>query len=171
MFWRITTFLAIFLCAAVALAGKVRTWTSTDGRTMQAEFVRELDGDVTFIKDGKLIVIKLEKLSEKDQQVVKELAAGKEPEEDPFSTPAVGSPPSETPAETPAERPAEKPGEKSEKPKKPISIQTRTWTDRFGNKTSGKYVRVDGNDVVINRGTRVVILAFGRYVCDQQAEF
>jgi len=55
---------------------------------MQAEFVRELDGDVTFLKDGKLIVIRLEKLSESDQQIVKDLSAGKEPQDDPFSTPS-----------------------------------------------------------------------------------
>src|SRR6185295_3222164 len=135
MFWRITTFLAVFVCAAAALAGgKVRTWTSTDGRIMQAEFVRELDGDVTFLKDGKLIVIKLEKLSEKDQQAVKDLAAGKEPEEDPFTPVPAAKPRQEKPAETPAEKPGENPGEKSgEKPekKKPITIQSRTWTDRF----------------------------------------
>ena len=161
MFWRITTFLAVFACATAALAGgKVRSWTSTDGRTMQAEFVRELDGDVTFIKDGKLIVIKLEKLSEKDQQVVKDLAAGKEPEEDPFTPVPTATPREEKPAETPAEKRGEKSGEKPEK-KKPITIQSRTWTDRFGNKSTGKYIRVDGNDVVLTRGTRVVTVAFG----------
>ena len=159
MFWRITTFLAVFACAAAALAGgKVRNWTSTDGRTMQAEFVRELDGEVTFIKDGKLIVIKLDKLSDKDQQVVKDLAAGKEPEEDPFTPVPSATPSREKPADTSAEKPAGK-SEKSEK-KKPIAIQSRTWTDRFGNKSTGKYVRVDGNDVVMTRGTKVVKLAF-----------
>ena len=152
MFWRISTFVAVFLCAAVALAGKARTWTSADGRTMEAEFVRELDGDVTFIKDGKLIVIKLEKLSAKDQQAVKDLSAGKEPEEDPFTTP---------PAVTPSEEvPAEKPPENNDKPKKQIVIQTRTWTDRFGNKSSGKFIRVDGNDVVMKAGTKVLTVAF-----------
>src|SRR5687768_11699464 len=91
MFWRIFTFLIVVVCAAVAFAdGKARTWTSADGRTMQAAFVRELDGDVTFLKDGKLIVIRVEKLSEKDQQLVKDLASGKEQEpveRDPFGTP------------------------------------------------------------------------------------
>src|SRR6185436_4285905 len=123
MFWRITTFFAVFVCAASALAGgKVRTWTSTDGRTMQAEFVRELDGDVTFLKDGKLVVIKLDKLSEKDQQVVKDLAAGKESEEDPFTTPnpsPAATSSQEKLAETPSDKPTGKPGEKSgEKPEK-----------------------------------------------------
>ena len=150
MFRRITTILVVIACAAVAAAaGKVRTWTSADGRTMEAEFVRELDGDATFLKDGKLIVIRVEKLSEKDQQVIKELSSGKEPEPDPFSN-------SETAGSTPAEKP-----DGAEKPKKkPIAIQNRTWTDRFGVKSSGKFVRVDGNDVVLNRGTRVITVPF-----------
>src|SRR5687768_3078302 len=115
MFWRIFTFLIVVVCAAVAFAdGKARTWTSADGRTMQAEFVRELDGDVTFLKDGKLIVIRVEKLSEKDQQLVKDLAAGKEPgqvEKDPFGTPAAGG---STPGKV---RPVTEGGDESDKPK------------------------------------------------------
>lgn len=161
MFWRVSTFLAVLLCASAALAGKVRTWTNIDGKTMEAEFVRELDGEVTFLKAGKLVVIKLEKLSEKDRQAVKDLAAGKEPEdEDPFTTPAAK--PDERPAESTGEKPEEtKPADKSSKPSRPVAIQTRTWTDRFGNKSTGKFVRVDGNDVVINRGTRVITVVFG----------
>jgi hypothetical protein len=162
MFWRISTFLAVFLCAATALAGKVRTWTNSEGKTMEAEFVRELDGDVTFLKGGKLLVIKMEKLSEKDQQVVKDLSAGKEPEEDPFTAPP--EKPAEKPAESSGEKPAAPattPAGKSNRPTKPVVIQTRTWTDRFGNKSTGKFVRVDGNDVVINRGTRVITVVFG----------
>ncbi len=164
MNWRIVSFLAVLLGAATAIAaGKVRTWTNTDGRTMQAEFVREVDGDVTFLKNGKLIVVPLEKLSVEDQKVVQDLAAGKEPEDDPFTPTAERKTPvEEKPAELPAEKPAaEKPEANSDKPKKPVTIQTRTWTDRFGNKSSGKFVRVDGNDVVLSRGARVVTVAFG----------
>jgi hypothetical protein len=146
MFWKTTTLLAMFVCAAVAFAdGKVRTWTSIDGRTMEAEFVRELDGDVTFLKDGKLIVIRVEKLSEKDQRVVKDLSAG----QDPASSPS-----------TNGGSAVKKPTESPPKPKKPMTIQSRTWTDRFGVKSSGKFIRVDGNDVVINRGTRVITVPF-----------
>jgi len=42
-------------CLTARAAEEVRTWTDTTGRTMQAQFVREVDGDVTFLKDGKLI--------------------------------------------------------------------------------------------------------------------
>jgi hypothetical protein len=153
MFRRITTILLVIAWASIAIAaGKVRTWTSADGRTMEAEFVRELDGDATFLKDGKLIVIRVEKLSEKDQQVIKDISAGKDPEQDRSDSPAAeGNTPPEKP-EKGAERPA--------KSKKPIAIQTRTWTDRFGVKSSGKFVRMDGNNVVLNRGTRVITVPF-----------
>lgn len=152
MYCRVPMFFVVIVIAwaSVAVAaGKVRTWSSSDGRTMQAEFVRELDGDVTFLKDGKLIILRLEKLSERDQQVVKDLSAGKEPEDDPFDAPnAEGKKPVEQRAETPR------------KSKKPLVIQTRTWTDRFGVKSSGKFVRIDGGNVVMNRGTRVISVPF-----------
>src|SRR5512134_1379816 len=67
----------VFAIAGLALA-KDRTWTSSDGRTMQGEFVRELDGDVTFLIKGKLVTIATDKLSQRDQQIVRDLAAGKE---------------------------------------------------------------------------------------------
>jgi SLA1 homology domain 1, SHD1 len=157
MFWRVAAvFVAISFAAESLAAGKVRTWTSADGRTMQAEFVRELDGDATFLKDGKLIVIRVEKLSEKDQQLVKELAAGKEPvepQEDPFSP-----------------SPVERSTSSAEKPRKAIPIQTRTWTDRSGETSSGKFVRVDGNDVVLSRGVRVITVPFAN-LCEADQEY
>jgi hypothetical protein len=150
MFRQITTILVLIGWAAVAVAaGKVRTWTSTDGRTMEAEFVRELDGDVTFLKDGKLIVIRAEKLSEKDQQVIKDLSAGIERTEDSSNKPATSDGP-----------PEESPDEATPKSGKAIAIKTRTWTDRFGARSSGKFIRVDGNNVIINRGTRVLTVPF-----------
>ena len=156
MFWRISIFLAITLCVAAASA-KERTWTSADGRTMQAEFVREVDGEVTFLKGGKLVTISLEKLSEKDQQVVKDLTAGKEvPEGD-----AGGE-------KGPAGQQASGTTEKPAKGKKPLAIQTRTWTDRFGLKSSGKFVRVDGDDVVLSRGARVISVPFTNLSADDQ---
>ncbi|MGI8982238.1 MAG: hypothetical protein ACR2FY_23645 [Pirellulaceae bacterium] len=163
MSWRISTFLLVVLGATLASAGgKVRTWTSADGRTMQAEFVSELDGDVTFLKDGKLIVLRAEKLSKQDQQDIKDLAAGKQPKEDPFSAPGAGggTPGKVNPV---GEGPAE-----SDKPKKAIAVQTRTWTDRFGLKSSGKFVRVDGNDVVLSRGARVITVPFANLSDEDQ---
>ena len=51
--WLILFFSAGFVLAA----DEVRTWTDTQGRKMQAQFIREVDGDVTFLKDGKLIQV------------------------------------------------------------------------------------------------------------------
>ena len=44
---------------------------------MQAEFLREVDGDATFLKDGKLLTIPLDQLSDQDRQVIRELEAAK----------------------------------------------------------------------------------------------
>jgi len=35
----------------------VRTWTDVQRRTMQAQFIREVDGDVTFSQEGKLVTL------------------------------------------------------------------------------------------------------------------
>ena len=48
---------------------------------MQAQFVREVDGDVTFLKDGKLVIVPLDRLSEQDQKAIRELEANKKVEE------------------------------------------------------------------------------------------
>ena len=56
--------------------GRSATWTDVSGRTMQAEFIREVDGDATFLKDGKLITIPLQRLSDDDQKRIREIEAG-----------------------------------------------------------------------------------------------
>jgi hypothetical protein len=153
----------VFVVAGLAFA-KDRTWTSFDGRTMQGEFVRELDGDVTFLVQGKLVTIAIDKLSERDQKIVRDLAAGKQVPDDP--APASDSKPATQPASTqpPPTKPAEadpfapvpdRPEEPSASPslakKKQKGQETRVWTDIFGRKATGKFIRVFGNNVVVSR--------------------
>ena len=73
--------LAISAIAANA-AEEARTWTNKDGRTMQAEFLREVDGDVTFLmKGGKLFTLPLDQLSDEDQKFIRNAEANKKVEE------------------------------------------------------------------------------------------
>jgi hypothetical protein len=154
---------ALILCFCGTLPAKERVWTDSTGRTMRAEFVREIDGDVTFLKDGKIITLALDKLSARDQQIVRDLAAGKPVAEDPApaaapaspmaseSVPA-GSPPADVrPAESTADKPLTS---------KPVTIESRTWTDVFGNQVTGKYVRIFGSNVVLLRGGKSVTVKF-----------
>ena len=74
------TIVCLLTCCFVLIAGAddaVRTWTTTDGTTMQAQFVREVDGDVTFLKDGKLVIVPLDRLSERDQKAIRDLETNK----------------------------------------------------------------------------------------------
>src|SRR5262245_40957158 len=85
LFW-----LLFFLCPTLALAAdEVRTWTDTQGRKMQAQFVREVDGDVTFLKEGKLVTLPLDKLSEEDQKFIRDAELNKKVEE---TAPPAGAP-------------------------------------------------------------------------------
>lgn len=150
--------LAIILVAillAAPAAAKERTWTSADGRTMKAEFVREIDGVVTFLKEGKLVTIPLDKLSAEDQQIIRDLAMGKPipDEEDPAPTAPTAS------DDSSASKAPDKTGDDKPAAAK-ITIEIRTWTDNRGNKTNAKFVRVNGNDVVLNRTGKILTVTF-----------
>ena len=87
------SFIALFLMASVkAGAGSIRQWTSTDGRTIEAQLVSATDDSVTLIRnaDQKQMTIPLTMLSEADrefthealkaQEAAEELAAQYQPE-------------------------------------------------------------------------------------------
>ncbi|MFN0128292.1 MAG: prolyl oligopeptidase family serine peptidase [Verrucomicrobiales bacterium] len=66
--------LVAFLCLTLPLAA--RTWTSSDGRTLEADFVSATETSVTLKKaGGKPFTLELAKLSAEDQEFVKEQAA------------------------------------------------------------------------------------------------
>ena len=172
-------FVLVLMLAAAAI-GKERVWTSADGRTMRGEFVRELDGEVTFLVGGKLQTVPLSRLSERDQQIVRDLAAGKQVPDDPAppaaddpftGPPAMGAPPaSDTPApvvgNSPDRAPDERPPPLINKPKPPVA---RVWTDNQGRLTTGKFVRVFNGKVVLTRaGGPISIPFFDLSEADQQ---
>jgi hypothetical protein len=152
---------ALFLSLCGMLPAKDRVWTDSTGRTMRAEFVREIDGEVTFLRDGKIVTLPLERLSDRDQQIVRDLAAGKPLPEDP--APVAPAPVTENSAtaDSPptAVQPAESTAVKS-LTSKPVPIENRTWTDIHGNQVTGKYVRIFGSNVVLLRGGKSVTVKF-----------
>jgi len=145
----------VLVLFGVLLAGPVlakeRTWTHADGRQMKAEFVREIDGEVTFLKDGKLITFPLDKLSEKDQQIIRDLTMGKPVPDEDAGTASAGAASSSSPAAS---------GDSKKPATAKITIENRTWTDDRGNKTTAKFVRINGNDVVLNRSGRTLTVSF-----------
>lgn len=157
--------LAVIVVADATAAPRV--WTDTDGNSIQAEFVRESDGEVSFLEDGKLITMRLDQLSEQDQQVVRDLQAGSPVVEERIS--GSSSPrPSDLP--TPgmrklSDRPTEKTafGENTV-PKvarrKPVETENRVWTDVFGNQMTAKFVRVFDGYVVLSRIGRLSRVRF-----------
>jgi DNA-directed RNA polymerase subunit RPC12/RpoP len=134
---------------------------------MKAEFVREVEGVVTFLKDGKLVSIPLDKLSEKDQQLVRDLALGKPiPDDDePADAPAGNSPPATSAPSTP-DGAAAKTEETPESTK--ITIDVRTWTDNRGIKTFARFVRINGTNVVLNRNGKILNVPFYSLSADDQ---
>jgi hypothetical protein len=125
---------------------------------MQAQFVREVDGDVTFIKDGKLITFPLDQLSEADQKFIREAETDKKVEEKarPAGAPAKDLDPGGLlPADSfsPAEP-------KSNLTKQRTVVEERTWRDLRGKQTVGKFVRMHDGNVVLLRGGRVVSIPF-----------
>jgi hypothetical protein len=139
------------------LAAEERVWTDTQGRTMRAEFLREVDGEAVFLKDGKLLTLPLERFTDADREVMKKLAAGKpisdeSAPEDPFKPVARPAPPAPSGGFAPS-RPLVK--ERAE-------IVSREWIDVVGNRATGKFVRVVGRDVLILRGVRTFVVAFDK---------
>lgn len=139
------------LCVLVLVASTAaeeRTWTSADGRTMQAEFVRSSGDDVTFIFQGKEITLPITRFSEEDQQVIRDLASG-------TTTPAGDSSDDDEASST-------------KKPKS-TTATSREWTDTLGNKLTAKFLRVVGPEVVLQRASRVTKIPFINLSPDDRA--
>ena len=151
--------LVVLVNLPIFAADEVRTWTDTQGRKMQAQFVREVDGDVTFIRDGKLITFPLDQLSEDDQKFIREAEAGKKVEENVLPA---GAPRKVEGAEgfsLPADS-ATAEDTKANLAKQRINSGERTWRDLRGKQTVGKFVRIHQGNVVLLRGGRAVTIPF-----------
>jgi hypothetical protein len=169
--------LAVGLCPSLALA---RTWTNRQGKEIIADFVDATEEKVTLKKsDGKTVTFKLDLLCEDDQNFIRGILArrvGKQPaatgdaSDSPFEavTPAPASAPADL--KTTIQRAGR--GEDDEEAgglgtmrdvnetKKKTKPENRQWTDAFGNKTSGKFIRFVGNNVLVLRSGRQVSLDY-----------
>jgi len=171
-------YLSLVLMAVLASSAWARTWTSQDGRRIEGDFVDATDEKITLKKpDGTQTTFKLELLSDEDQRFVRGLLLrrkGTKPAtpaaDDPFSTPTPTPKPGankipkfgaseEEDEDADPDNPFGSSGSDSPTPgktaKKGIKIENRTWTDAFGrNKSSGKFLRFQGNNVIVLRAGR-----------------
>jgi hypothetical protein len=139
-----------------AAADEIRTWTDDQGRKMQAQFVREVDGDATFLKDGKLVVLPLDKLSDEDQKFIRDAELNKKVEE---TAPPAGAPRPVDNSTQPFEAPAVT-DSKSSLTKQKTVAEERTWRDVRGKPQGGKFVRIHQGSVVISSGSRAIRIPF-----------
>src|SRR4051812_14303743 len=165
---RIAWLIALTLCLSSQAADKVRTWTDVNGRAMEAQFIREVDGDATFLRDGKLITLPLERLSENDQKLIRELEANKKVEQD---LPPAGAltrdaaPDDDDAAATKASAGGKsRPNLATEK----AVADAREWRDNKGKQVTGKFVRLHQGNVILTRLGRVVSLPFDSLSRDDQ---
>jgi len=112
---------------------------------------------VTFLKDGKLIHIPLDQLSDEDRKVIRDLEAE--------NLTGVGAAAENGRAGRAIEPAAPAAGSSGgdrllAAGKKKIVIADRVWTNTQGNQTTAKFVRVAGGNVVLLRGNRTVTLPF-----------
>lgn len=152
--------IAVWLClgALSPAAEKARTWTDTQGRAMHAEFVREVDGEVTFIKDGKLVTLSLDRLCAADQKTIRDLQAGITPSAE---EPAADEPLISSPAGGDA-LPAEENDAQAlpSTKRRPPTIANRVWTLADGQQTTAKFVRVFREQVILLRGSRTAMYSY-----------
>jgi hypothetical protein len=123
---------------------------------MQAQFVREVDGDVTFLKDGKLVTMPLDKLSDEDQKFIRDAELNKKVEE---TTPPAGAPRTVDNSSLPTDS-APITDSKSSLTKQKTVAEERTWRDLRGKPQVGKFVRIHQGFVVISSGSRAIRMPF-----------
>lgn len=152
--------LLMFALAALAPAqAQEREWTSSQIGKFKARFVREVDGDAMFLRDGRPLTVPLDDLSVEDREAIAAVTSPKTPSDSTDNGPATGS--SDNYRD---ERFSPVPGEANGKVrslgKSKTSIVSRDWTDAFGYRTNGAFVRVFDRTVLIRRGERTAKLPF-----------
>jgi len=154
-----TCLIAVICCCLAAHADdKVRIWTDVDGHTMEAQFVREIDGDATFLKDGKLVHMPLDRLSEKDQKLIRALEAGKKVEQD---QPPAGAVSRDNLTDADESAPTTEGGKgRPSLTNQKVVPEIREWCQTSGRKTTGKFVRYHEGNVILTRQGRVASLPF-----------
>lgn len=153
--------LSIVPSAAEAF-GEERTWTDTTGRSMKAEFLRLEGTDVVFRKEGKEVTVPISRLSPQDRDAVRGLSEQGDAE-NPFEVEAVENPFEVESVENPFEVESV---EKDSAPSPPDAAETpqrigqRIWTDLQGKQIKAKFVRINGQNVVLSRAGRIAMVPY-----------
>ena len=145
--------LAVVLVLSTSALAQARTWTDTQGRKMEAKFVRLHEGNVILLKGTKPVSVPLSQFSPEDQEHIRRQVENKgEAEPSPVS---------------PALEPVEKPS-----PAKPPAEGVgpeRTWTDIRGNRMTAAFGGVSGGSVILlEKGKRRNYPFLGFSAADQE---
>ena len=128
-FWVV---LAVLAGSSVALG---RTWTDSQGRSLEAKFVRVFEGNAILLRAGKIVSVPLSKLSEEDRDYIRQETGD-----------TTLSPASETTST----------GDDSAKTADG-GADARTWTDLKGNQLEGEFVKVTGDNVVLRHDGKTAV--------------
>ena len=133
--------LASFLALATlfnSTTASARTWTSRDGRTISAKFVRMHMGDVVLVRSGRVLEVPFEKFCEQDQDYIRDklTKSGKD-----HLIPS---------------------------PKKTVGGKKRAWTNVNGREITASFVRISGNLVILNKNGKDVKVALDQLCTPDQ---
>jgi hypothetical protein len=157
----------LILLASLAATLHARTWTSREGKTIEADFVDVDEEKVTLrLSTGKESKVKLDLLSDEDQLFLRGILAKRRARG--VSTSSDNASSSAPAAKLETNKPkrigafgaskdddgGDADDEASDDSPKRVKIENRTWTDARGNTFTGKFARMQGNMVMIMRGTR-----------------
>lgn len=147
-----------------------RVWVDSEGRTVDAEFVK-FEGDVVYLRrndSGKEIQVPYAKFSDADQQEIdalKERAAPK-PEK-----PAVEDMPDDSTASDSAAKPsggAVLDAAKEAEARRQLN-RNRKWSDEEGNQILAKFVRIYEGNVILLQGNKGHNVDFYKLSADDQS--
>jgi hypothetical protein len=144
----------------------MRTWTNRSGQTMQGKYTRLFSNIVVIGRGSVFVKAPLEELSDEDQAYVLEQVK-QEPKRNRGkngNTPAGKSPSPDTKKKAPKENDPDNPfPDEDEGPdasagaadKTAKSYPERIWVDTSGNHLAAKFVRAEGDQVVLDAGGEV----------------
>jgi hypothetical protein len=134
-------FFALILAAVPAFG---RTWTDSNGKKWEGDFVRVLRGKVLISVAGRTIPVPFGRLSPADQDFVRDilekqgLGSQLPPRKNP---PQSGTAAQPNTSDTPEKRPATE--------EKPKLGEERSWTDKQGRTIQARLIGMDGEKVVL----------------------
>lgn len=151
---RLTFSVGVLFLLLVASSALGRTWTSQDGKTIEADFV-DVDEERATLKlsTGKEVKVKLELLCDEDQRFLRGILARRRTKNSSLTDGDSGTPAIKLPIGSNDDS-SEEEEDRDSKSKKKLKAENRTWTDVWGKNFQGKFIRIQGSTVVLLRGGR-----------------